>query len=107
MNKKFTKILTLFFFTIIINSCSNDFIGFKEKIKPELKAKMQNVSYKENCPIDIDSLAYLTLSYIDFSGEKKIGHLITHQDIATQTINVFRLLYKEGYPINSMNLIID
>lgn len=101
------KLILFVLLNISLSAYSAEFFSQKQEISKELKAKMLNISYKENCPVKPNELNYLTLSYIDYNGEQQIGNLIVHKKIAQKTINIFKKLFAENYPIKSMKLIIE
>ncbi|WP_083568587.1 M15 family metallopeptidase [Arcobacter sp. LA11] len=62
-------------------------------------------SYKKDCPIELNNLRYLNLSYIDFEGNTKIGELIVHKDVSIEIVDIFKKLYETKYPIYKMELV--
>jgi hypothetical protein len=61
------------------------FIGKKEKLSAALRAKIagrtidDGTSWWPDCPIKLDEMSYLTLSYIGFDHKPHIGHMIVRK----------------------------
>ena len=83
-------------------------VGFtSEKLSKELKKELidHNV-WKDDCPIALDRLRLLTMSYIDFEGKKHTdGKMLVLDAIADQTLAVFKELYQIKFPLARMELI--
>lgn len=63
------------------------------------------VSWREGCPLGPDQLRMLTLSFVDFDSEAQTGELVVHADDAEAIVLVFKQLYENRYPIQSMRTI--
>lgn len=64
--------------------------------------------WNESCPVHIDRLNILNISYYDFFGIKhNDGKIIVLDVVADNVLNIFRELYKIKFPIHSLNLIDD
>jgi hypothetical protein len=82
-------------------------INFTGKITPipeNLKKKMIGTTWKKGCPVSLDQLAYLRLSYWGFDNKPHIGELIINKAIAENTAAVFKELFEIRFPIESMKL---
>lgn len=77
------------------------------EITDEIFSRIQGKSYPEDCPLSLDTLRYLTVSYIDFDGRTCQGELIVNATIAEDVISVFQELWEEKYPIEKICLIDD
>ena len=69
--------------------------------------RIEGVSWKPGCPVGIDDLRLLSLSYIDFDGNENVGELICHNSVAEDLTEIFRELYEMRFPIGNMRLIDD
>jgi hypothetical protein len=79
----------------------------KSPLENQLRQDMikKNV-WTSNCPVSLDRLNLLTLSYIDFDGnEHHDGQLIVHDIIADHALTIFKELYENKFPIASIKLI--
>lgn len=76
-----------------------------EPLSQEIIDRITGISYQENPNITLDELRYLTIPYIDFSGEAKLGELICNEAIAQDLIDIFTELYENEYQIEKMVLV--
>ena len=75
-------------------------------ITPQIKKRMINGgSYRASCPISLESLRYLTMSYIGFDNKEHIGEMIVNKSVAKEVTAIFKELYKAKYPIRKMQLV--
>lgn len=79
--------------------------SLSEKLKQEMITK--NI-WNTKCPVALERLQLLKVSYIDFEGiEHHNGKIIVHDVVADHVINIFRELFENKFPIASINLIND
>lgn len=64
-------------------------------------------SWKENNPVPLEDLRYVTVSHWDFDGTIRSGELVVHKDIVLEVIDVFEELFNAKFPIEKMVLIDD
>lgn len=76
-------------------------------ITVELSERMIPSSWREGCPVPLEDLRYLTVSYVTFEGLVATGELVVHADVADDVVQVFALLYAARYPVRSMRLVDD
>lgn len=75
-------------------------------INPEIQKRMiQGNSWREGCPVGLNDLRYLQLTYWDFNGKVALGEMIVHKDVALEVSYIFEELYKIKYPIYKMELV--
>ncbi len=102
------KNLVLILISFLTTSLYAQFNYTISEISPKVKQRMiKGLSYKENCPISIKDLRYLTMTYLNFNNESKIGEMIVHKDISKEIVLIFKELYSIKYPINKMQLVSD
>lgn len=70
-------------------------------------ARMQGKSYPAGCPIRRSELRYVRVLHVGFDGRTHVGELVCNKAIAADLIDVFKTLYEERYPIESIRLIDD
>lgn len=58
-----------------------------------------------DCPVQLDDLAYITVSFWGFDGRPHTGELVIHRRVARQIVGVFARLYEARFPIEEMRLI--
>jgi len=96
----------LYTLTIIPLLASANFSANISPITPKIKQRMINGnSYRAGCPISLNSLRYLTLTYIGFDGKEHTGELIVNKSVANDFVSIFRELYNIKYPIRKMKLV--
>ena len=72
----------------------------------ELRATMTaSGSWRPSCPVTLDDLRLLTLSYWGFDGAAHRGRLVVNGDVASQVVSVFRQLFQAHYAIRRMELV--
>lgn len=74
-------------------------------ISDSLFAVMKGKSYKDDCPVPLDSLRYITVLHRDAEGRAIVGEMVVATRIADALIEIFKELYEAGYPIERMRLI--
>ena len=78
------------------------------KITPQVKKRMiKGNSWRKGCPVGLNDLRYLSMSYLDFNGQSKEGELIVHKDVSVEVTKIFEALYEMDYPIKKMRLVSD
>ena len=81
------------------------FVGTVEALPAEARQRMTGVSWRQGCPVGLDDLRLLRLSYVDFDGAAKVGELVVHRAIADAVVRVFAKLYAARFPIRGMQTI--
>lgn len=75
------------------------------EIDDRLFSRIYGKSYKEACPVPRAELRYLRVLHRDLEGRIVPGEMICNRAIAGELVDIFRTLYKAGYPIERMVLI--
>ena len=75
-------------------------------IGSDLAARM-SASWRPGCPVPLEDLRYVTVTYLDFAGLARTGELVVHADVADQVVDVFAALFAARYPIRGMRLVDD
>lgn len=83
------------------------YVFVSQPIPKEVELRMRGRSLPEASKVAIDQLRYLTLPYYDFDGNIKRGEMVCNKIIAHDLLCVFRALFSQAYPINSIRLIDD
>ena len=76
-------------------------------ITDEIFARIWRKSFKEDCTVPREELRYLRLLHWGKEGKPTVGELICHCSVSQALLAVFRRLYDEKYPIESVRLIDD
>lgn len=66
---------------------------------------MDGVSWRPGCPVPLDELRLVHVSYWDFQGAATTGELVVNQEVVDDLHRVFAALYREHFPIRRMRLI--
>jgi D-alanyl-D-alanine carboxypeptidase len=75
-----------------------------ERIDADTQARMAS-SWHEGCPVSLDDLRLLRVSYWDFGGRPRVGEMVVNGDVARDVVRVFRRLFDERFPIERMRLV--
>jgi hypothetical protein len=59
-------------------------------------------SWRAGCPVGPDRLRTLRLSYWGFDGQAHVGSIVVDASVTDDVIAVFRVLYRERFPIRQM-----
>ena len=91
-----------------MNSVVAKDIAFVSTISPissSLATVMKSCSWKPECPIPLEELAYLTLSHWGYDGKVHEGELVVHKKLAREVVAIFKELFEGKFPIERMRLI--
>ena len=58
-----------------------------------------------DCPVQLDDLAYIRVSFWGFDGRPHTGELVMHRRVATDIVRAFGRLYEARFPIEEMRLV--
>jgi hypothetical protein len=75
------------------------------KIPSDIKERMKGSSWHPGCPVPIKRLRLVRLTYWGFDDEAHNGKLIVNRRQAHNMVEVFRKLFKKGFPIKRMKLV--
>jgi hypothetical protein len=67
-----------------------------------MRAKMTGVSWHPGCPVGLDDLRLITLTYRGFDGRAHAGRLVANRSAAPVLVAVFRRLYAANFAIRRM-----
>ncbi len=82
----------------------DEFHGSIEPIPEQIKKEMVNQTWYQGCPMELDYMNYLTISYWGFDHKTHVGHLIVLKKLAGETLQIFQELYQIKFPIERMVL---
>lgn len=94
----------------MLKSATDDNSVFNAKLVPDNIAKdmIKKGIWQGNCPVPLDRLRLLELSYYDFEGQSHMdGQMIVLDAVSKDVINIFKQLYKQKFPIAKIRLIND
>lgn len=112
MQQFFRIILLLFGLCIGVSSqaqqtTASQFVGQVASIPTAVQQKIKQRSWSPICPVPINQLAYLTLSYYGFDHKNHIGHLIINKKLAAEVVQIFHQLFNERVQIQAMKIYAD
>lgn len=76
--------------------------NFTEEFKEQF---IKQGGWEPNCPIDIDRLNLVEVSYLTFEKTLQTGKLITLDIVAKNVVEIFKQLLISEFPIQSINLL--
>jgi hypothetical protein len=86
---------------LFVHKFSSQYLSLEQK-----NALIEKKLWREECPVDINRLKLLKISYFDFAGkEHNDGSIMVMDVVANNVIKIFKNLYELKFPINSLKLI--
>src|ERR1700733_13206643 len=73
-----------------------------EPVPAPLLEKIRHTTWHAGCPVAPDNLRQLTLTYLDFDGNRRTGTLIVNKDLADETLHIFSRLLDHRFMIERM-----
>jgi hypothetical protein len=67
--------------------------------------KRMGETWSPNCPVSLDELRYVTVSFWGFDAKPHTGELVINRAYAQDIVSVFRKLYAARFPIEEMRLV--
>ncbi|MBU1669347.1 M15 family metallopeptidase [bacterium] len=79
-----------------------------EKLPHDIKEQMkQSGSWKKGCPVPLNDLRYLTMTYFSTDEIGIEGEMVVHKEVAQEVVAIFEALYNSKFTIERMHLIDD
>ncbi len=94
--------IKLLIFLFITSSLYAEFKATISPIPPNIKQKMIGVTWHRGCPVPLNDLRYIKMTYINFFYQDRVGEMIVHKSVAKDVVDIFHKLYDMRYPINKM-----
>ena len=96
----------LVFFAMALGHGDGTESGFSQQQIPDrVFARMQGKSFPVGCKVSRNDLRYLRIKHYDLQGKVHEGEMICNKRIANDLIDIFKELYRQKYPIESVKLI--
>ncbi len=80
------------------------FVASIRPIGQGLRERMR-FSHRAGCPVQLEDLRYLRMSFVGFDAEVHLGEMVVHKDFAQGVVAVFGTLYDAKWPIRRMRLV--
>ena len=77
-----------------------------QRIDAGLRERMVH-SWRPGCPVPRRDLRYVTVSFVGFGGNPRVGELVVHKAQAAKVVSIFERLYELRFPIRRMRLVDD
>lgn len=98
-------VLTLLLFSMNNSYAEEGFRGMVEPIAEKIAVQMkQHNIWHTGCPMPLNNMRYLTVTYWGFDHKSHEGHLIVLKNLAGETLQIFQDLYQIKFPIEKMLL---
>ena len=82
-----------------------DFYSLEFDKDSEIFARINGLSYKDNCTVPVSDLRYLHVLHFGFDGKSHEGEIICNKYIADDLLDIFQKLYEAKYPIEKIKLV--
>jgi hypothetical protein len=80
------------------------FRGEVSRIGSELRDHLIGRNWTPACPVHLEDLRLVEVSYWNFDGEVKTGPLVLNERVASEVLWVFRRLFRAHFPIEEIKL---
>jgi hypothetical protein len=81
------------------------FQGTSAPLDPATRSRMKGSSWHPGCPVGLDDLRLLRLSYWGFDGRAHTGRLVVNKAVSADVLTAMRSLYRHRFPIRRMRLV--
>jgi hypothetical protein len=65
----------------------------------------QRSTWRAECPVALDELRHVVITFVGFDERTHTGELIVHRDVAEDVVEVFRRLHAARFPLEEVRLI--
>jgi hypothetical protein len=79
--------------------------GYRATIQAVPRDVLERSTWRPKCPVTVDELAYLTMTFWGFDRERHTGEMIVNRTVAEQVATVFEAIYEARFPIEEMRVI--
>lgn len=78
---------------------------FTSTVGPVTPAVLERSTWRPKCPISVEDLSYLKMTFWGFDRRSHTGEMIVNASVADQVVGVFKALYKSRFPIEEMRVV--
>ncbi len=79
--------------------------AFESSIEPLAGEPLDRSTWTADCPVTVDELRYLTMSFWGFDDRPHTGEMIVNASVAEDVVAVFERLYEVRFPIEEMRIV--
>jgi hypothetical protein len=80
------------------------FVGRVTQLPAALAAEMRGTTWKPGCPVALEDLRLMAVSYWGFDARPHVGPLVVNASAADDLVWVFRRLFEHRFPIHNFKL---
>jgi hypothetical protein len=77
---------------------------FFSEVQPIPDDVLARSTWEVGCPMQVEDLSYIQMSFRGFDREIHMGEMIVHWSVADDIVTVFEALFDAGYPIEEMRV---
>jgi hypothetical protein len=81
------------------------FTGTASPLDPATRSRIKGSSWHPGCPVGLDDLRLLRLTYWGFDDRTHTGRLVVNKAVAADVLTAMRSLYRHRFPIRRMRLV--
>lgn len=75
---------------------------FHSDVSPVSAEVAARSTWREECPVTLDELRHLVVTYVGFDGLSHYGELLVNRDVADDVVSVFRHLHETRFPLEDV-----
>lgn len=79
--------------------------AFVAEVSPVPDDVLERSTWTASCPVGLEELRYMRLTFWGFDDRAHTGELLIHRDAADPVVDVFRRLFDERFPIEEMRVV--
>jgi L,D-peptidoglycan transpeptidase YkuD (ErfK/YbiS/YcfS/YnhG family) len=85
---------------------ATDFFGAALPVPDAVRRQMLGKgSWRPGCPVGLDELSYLVVSYQGFDDRRHYGELVLHRELAALALDALQVAFQARFPLESLKLI--
>jgi hypothetical protein len=96
-------VATLFALSLCVNAQTTSVNPKISPLSADMRAAMTGKSWKDGCPVPLDDLAAVQVTYLGFDSLTHDGVLVVHKRFAADASAIFQELYETHFPINKVS----
>jgi hypothetical protein len=74
-------------------------------VQPVPAEVLNRSTWRPECPVRVEDLRYLTVSFWGFDGRPHTGEMLVNARVAPDVVQVFGKLYAAGFPVEEMRVV--
>lgn len=79
--------------------------SFQSSIGPIPDDVLARSTWEQGCPVGVEELSYLTVSFVGFDGASYIGEVIVNAQYAEAMVGVFRAMFDARFPLEEVRVV--